>query len=39
MLTQDPVKIPNIPNRITFSRVDDKEYVRYQTERKYNADR
>ena len=39
MITQDPVKIPDIPGRISFSKTEDKEYVRYLTERKYNADR
>jgi len=39
VITQDPVKIPNIPGRISFSRTEDKEYVRYLTERKYNTDR
>ncbi len=39
MITQDPVRIPEIPGRISFSRTEDKEYVRYMTKRKYNKDR
>ena len=39
MHTRDPVKIPNIPGKISFTKVNDQEYIRYLTERKYNADR
>ncbi len=36
---QAPVKIPDIPGRISFSKIEGKEYVRYQTDRKYNANK
>ena len=36
MLTQGPVKIPNLPGKINFMRKDGKEYVRYLAGRKYN---
>ena len=39
MLTQDPVKIPEIPGKISFKKKDETEYIQYLTERKYNADR
>ena len=39
MLNQDPVKIPEMPGKITFVKIDGKEYVRYLAGRKYNADR
>ena len=39
MLTQYPVKIPEIPGQISFFRKDGKEYVRYLTARQYRADR
>ena len=39
MLTEGLVKIPNISGKISFSRKEEKEYVRYETDRKYNADR
>ena len=39
MLTQNPVKIPEIPGKISFKKKDDTEYVQYLTGRKYNADR
>ena len=38
MMNQDPVKIPEIPGKITFVKMDEREYVRYLAERKYNAD-
>ena len=39
MEIQAPVKIPDIPGRISFSKIEGKEYVRYQTDRKYNANK
>ena len=39
MLTEDPVRIPEIPGKISFLKSEDKEYVRYLRERKYNAER
>ena len=39
MLAKDPVKIPDIPGKISFVTIDGKEYVRYLAGRKYNADR
>ena len=36
---QAPVKIPDIPGRISFSKIEGKEYVRYQIDRKYNANK
>ena len=39
MEIQGPVKIPDIPGRISFSKIEGKEYVRYQTDRKYNANK
>ena len=38
MLTQDPVKIPEIPRKIGIMKKGDIEYVRYLTGRKYNAE-
>ena len=31
--------LPDIPGRISFSKIEGKEYVRYQTDRKYNANK
>ena len=39
MLTQDPVKIPDIPGKIVIMKKDGKEYIRYVTDRKYNGDK
>ena len=39
MVTENLVRIPDIPGKITFLKKDDKEYVRYLTERKYNAEK
>ena len=39
MLTQDLVKIPEIPGKINFMKKDDTEYVPYLAGRKYNTDR
>lgn len=39
MTEQELVKIPGIPGKISFSKTEDKEYVRYLTGRNYNADR
>ena len=39
MHTREPVKIPDIPGKISYTKVNEKEYVRYLTERPYNADR
>ena len=39
MLTQDPVRIPDIPGKISFVTIDDKEYVRYLIKCKYNAEK
>ena len=37
MLTQNPVLIPDIPEKINIMKKDDKEYVRYLASRKYSA--
>jgi len=39
MMNQDPVKIPEIPGRISSMKKDGTEYIRYLAGRKYNADR
>ena len=39
MLTQDPVKIPDIPGKISFKKSEDKEYVQYLTGREYNTEK
>ena len=39
MLTQNPVKIPDIPGKISYATIGSKEYVRYLAGRKYNAER
>ena len=39
MHSRDPVKIPDIPGKISYTKVDEKEYVRYLTDRPYNANR
>ena len=39
MLNQDPVKIPEIPGKITCVTIDKKEYIRYLAGRKYNAEK
>ena len=38
-MPQDMVKIPDIPGKISFSKTEDKEYVKYLIGRKYNAER
>jgi len=39
MLTGNPVLIPDIPEKISFMKKDDREYVRYLAKRKYNAEK
>ena len=39
MLNQDPVKIPEIPGKISTVKIDGKEYVRYLAGRKWNAEK
>ena len=39
MLTQDPVKIPDIPGKISFKRKGDTEYVQYLTGYTYKAEK
>ena len=39
MLTQDPVKIPEIPKKIRFKEKDGTSYVQYLEERKYDSDK
>lgn len=39
MLTQDPVKIPDIPQRIRMKEKDGHQYVQYLAARIYDADR
>ncbi len=39
MENQGAVRIPDIPGKIAFNKKDDREYIRYLTGRKYNADR
>ena len=39
MLTQDPVKTPDLPGRISYRKRDDREYVFYLKGRKYNAEK
>ena len=39
MLTQNPVKIPDIPGKIGHMKKDGIEYVRYLAGRRYNAER
>lgn len=39
MYTRDPVKIPDLPGKISFTKANETEYVRYQTERPYNPER
>ena len=39
MLTENPVKIPDIPGRITILKNEDKEYVRFLLRREYDAER
>jgi len=39
MLSQDPVKIPDIPGKISFVTIEEKEYVRYLVDRKYNPEK
>ena len=39
MLTQEPVKIPDDPGKISFSTINDTEYVRYLVSRKYNPEK
>ena len=39
MLTQDPVRIPDMPGKISFVTVEGKEYVRYLISRKYNPEK
>ena len=39
MLTEEPVKIPDIPEKINIMKKEDKEYVRYLARRKYNAEK
>ena len=39
MLNQDPVKIPEIPGKISIVKIDGKEYVRYLAGRTYDRER
>ena len=39
MLNRDPVKIPNIPGRISFRKNGVREYVSYLADRKYNQEK
>jgi hypothetical protein len=39
MLTQDPVKIPEIPKKIRFKEKDGTQYVQYLEGRKYDSDK
>ncbi len=39
MLTQDPVRIPDVPGKISFVTIDDKEYVRFLIRRQYSAEK
>lgn len=39
MLTQDPVRIPDLPGKISYVTVDGKEYVRYLISRRYNPEK
>ena len=38
-MTQEPVKIPDLPGKISFSKTEDKEYVKYLKGRKYDPDK
>ena len=39
MLNQDPIKIPDLPGKISFLKRDGTEYVRYLLHRAYNAEK
>ena len=39
MLNREPVKIPNIPGRITCRKIGGKEYIYYLADRKYNPEK
>ena len=39
MLTRDPVKVPDMPKKISFVKKDGIEYVRYLANRQYNPEK